>query len=260
MKNVRRIFAAAVSTLLVAGAQAQTPAPALSSASSTPDAANYVEKMLDALGGRAAWARLTSLTNDSLQYRLTEPTVVRTVISLDLTQPRWRIETTAPDLKLVRVVDGERDWRLNRAGQIESLPPAIRVEDVAWYGGHVYRTLHRLAKRDATLASAMQGDRLEVFEAGKRIFWVKTNVRGEPHLYGAHADEIGSLAGAWTVEHNGIRHPRWTARADGSWHSALQSFTVNDPYPIATFSRPKNARKDGISKSLFSPPLLIFLA
>ena len=76
---------------------------------------------------------------------------MRAVIRMDFTQPRFRIDTTAPGLVVARVVDGDRHWRLNRAGEIGDVPADVLAEDRRWYAGHVYRTIHRVAARDPAL-------------------------------------------------------------------------------------------------------------
>jgi hypothetical protein len=195
--------------------------------------------MLNALGGRRAWAALTTLVNDSQQNRVEEPTVVRAVISLDVTQPRFRIETTAPDLHLIRVVDGERNWRLSREGKIEPVPQATLTGDARWYAGHVYRTIHRIAKRDASIRLALAADaRLEVYEGPARVAWFKLDARGEPYAFGSHDDDKGSLSGPWNVLQDGIHHPSWTAVADGTWRAQLVSFRANVPLDDALFTQP----------------------
>jgi hypothetical protein len=202
-------------------------------------AESAAEKMLRAVGGRRAWADLKTLINDSQQNRVDEPTVVRAVVSLDLERPRFRIETTAPDLHLIRVVDGERHWRLSRAGNLEPIPEATRAIDARWYAGHLYRTIHRIAKRDAGIRLALAKDgRLEVFEGDTRIAWFRLDARGEPYAYGSHDDESGSLSGPWSAIQDGIRHPSWTALADGTWRGQLVSFRVNAPLADSLFVQP----------------------
>jgi hypothetical protein len=115
------------------------------------DVDRAVDNMLTALGGKARWAALTTLVNTSMQYRLTEPTEVYAVISMDLTRLRFRIDSTAVGLSVSRVVDGDADWRITREGKVERLPAPLRESDLRWYAGHVYRTIHRLARRDAAL-------------------------------------------------------------------------------------------------------------
>ncbi|MGD8511988.1 MAG: hypothetical protein PVI16_10220, partial [Gammaproteobacteria bacterium] len=101
------------------------------------EARALADRMLKALGGRATWAQLRNTINGSQQNRAEEPTVVYTVITMDFERPRFRIETTARDLHLVRVVDGDRSWRLSRVGRIEDLPAERFKEDMQWYASHL---------------------------------------------------------------------------------------------------------------------------
>lgn len=217
------------------------PAPGPQGASS-PD--QMADRMLAAVGGRAAWATLSNTVNESQQNRLDDPTVVHTVITMDFTRPRFRIETTAPNLHLIRVVDGQRNWRLNRQGTIESMPADVVLQDQQWYAGHVYRTLHRIAARDPAVRLAI-GDqrRLEVYEGPARIAWFALDARGEPYAFGAHDDEVGSITGPWTFSRDGIRHPAWVARPDGSWRATIRDLTINARLDDATFARPESSKR-----------------
>ena len=217
------------------------------------DAEALAERMLSVLGGRAGWASLRNTVNDSQQNRIEEPTELRAVISMEFDQPRFRIEMTAPDLHLIRVVDGENHWRLNRAGQIEDVPADTLAEDLRWYQGHVYRTLHRIAKRDPelTLRTAPE-NRLEVLEAGRRIAWYALDARGMPYAYGAHDDDTGSLFGPWDFEVEGIRHPVWVSNRDGSWRVRLMELSVNVDIDDSLFERP--AAVESIGTAISQPP------
>lgn len=206
----------------------------------TPVPEQQIERMLAAIGGRTAWAALTSTVNDSQQNRLENPTVVRSVITIDFTRQRFRIETTAPGIKVVRVIDEARNWRLTRQGSIEAIPADVLKEDLDWYAAHVYRTLHRIAMRDPSLRLASgPRDRLEVYESNKRIAWFALDERGEPYAFGAHNDDVGSICGPWDFSQDGIRHPIWVARPDGSWRAAIKSLTVNAKLSDAMFARPQ---------------------
>ncbi len=203
-----------------------------------PNAEAMADKLLAAVGGRGAWAALKNTVNDSQQFRVTDPVEVRAVITMDFERPRFRIETTAPGLKLVRVIDGETDWRLTRDGKIEAVPAATRAEDLRWYAGHVYRTIHRVAKRDPLVKLSVGADgRLEVIESGKRIAWFKLNENGEPYTFGAQ-DDVGALSGPWKFERDGIRHPMWVTNADGTWRASVNALQANITIDSATFARP----------------------
>ena len=197
------------------------------------------DRLFSAIGGRSTWAALKNTVNDSQQYRINEPTQVRAVITMDFTQPRWRIDTTAPGLQLSRVVDGEGDWRRTREGQIVPLTAATRQEDLQWYASHVYRTLARVARRDPLLQLGVGHDgRLEVIEGGQRMAWFKLTAAGEPYAFGGAGDGPGSLCGPWTASDQGIHHPVWVAQADGSWRSSLNRLRVNVPLHDSIFKRP----------------------
>lgn len=209
------------------------------SAQDAARAEGLAEKMLDALGGRTAWAELRNTINGSQQNRAEEPTVVYSVITMDFERPRFRIETTAKDLHLIRVVDGDASWRLNLAGRLEDLPKDRYAGEMSWYAAHLYRTIHRVAARDAALSLAVgEDERLEVFAGDQRILWFRLDAKGEPYAFGTYDDEVGSLSGPWDVVREGIHHPRWVSSADGTWRAAVRTLEVNVPLHDSMFARP----------------------
>lgn len=210
-----------------------------SAARASAEAQAAAERMLAALGGREAWAAAKNTVNDSRQDWDGEPPELRVVITMDFERPRIRIETWGRDLHVIRVVDGEKDWRLMRDGKVVALSPELRAEDLRFYAGHVYRTLHRIARRDPALRLRMGSEgRIEVHEDGRRIAWYLLDRRGEPYRYGAHEDDVGSIFGPWTHEVAGIRHPAWVTREGGKWRAMLRRLEVNVPLAEATFARP----------------------
>ena len=198
-----------------------------------------LEKMLAHIGGRTVWAGIRTLTNDSLQFRIEEPIEVRAEIRMDFTQPRWRIDTTAPGLNISRVYTTDQHWRLNRQGVIEPLPAATLEADVQWHRSHVYRTIHRLAANDAALTIQLGADgRLEVLEGKTRIAWFKLDRNGEPYRFGGADDNAGSISGPWRMTDQGIKHPLWVSNADGTWRSQLNNIRVNNAFDRNVFTKP----------------------
>ncbi len=197
------------------------------------------DQMLEALGGRTAWAELKNTINGSQQNRVGEPTVVYAVITMDFEKPRFRIETTAQDLHLIRVINGDRNWRLRRTGIIEDVPKTLVEEELRWYEGHLYRTIHRIAARDPVISLSLDNQgRLQVFANGERILWFRLDARSEPYAFGSFDDEVGSLSGPWDFEQDGIRHPTWVSSPDGTWRAAVKSLSVNVPMQDHMFDRP----------------------
>jgi hypothetical protein len=199
------------------------------------------EQMLEALGGRNAWAELRNTINGSVQNRVNEPTVVYAVITMDFQKPRFRIETTARDLHLIRVINGDKNWRLRRSGNIEDVPQELIESELRWYGAHLYRTIHRIAARDPAISLDLDDQgRLEVFAGGERILWFRLDAKGEPYAFGAYDDEVGSLSGPWSFQQDGIRHPMWTSSSDGTWRAAIKTLSVNVPLQDHMFVRPSS--------------------
>ena len=202
-------------------------------------AEQMAERMLAAIGGRTAWAELRNTINGSQQNRATEPTVVYAVITMDFEQPRFRIETTAEGLHLIRVINGDEHWRLRRSGSIEDVPPGLLADDMKWYAAHLYRTIHRLAARDPALSLRVNSkNRLEIHADGERLLWFELDAKGEPYAFGSRDDEVGSLTGPWDFVQDGIHHPRWVSSADGTWRAAVRSLTINVPLSEQMFARP----------------------
>lgn len=203
-------------------------------------AANKVAtQMLEAIGGRQAWAELRNTINGSVQNRVAEPTVVYAVITMDFEKPRFRIETTAKDIRVVRVIDGDNNWRLRRSGNIEDVPQELVESELRWYGAHLYRTIHRIASRDPAISLGLDDQgRLEVYSDRERILWFRLDAKGEPYAFGSYDDEVGSLSGPWDFEKDGIRHPIWVSSSDGAWRAAIKTLSVNVPLHDHMFARP----------------------
>lgn len=203
------------------------------------EAQHLADRLLDALGGREAWARTRNTRNDSQQNRSTEPAVLRVVITLDFTAPRFRMDASGPQFQSARALDGERHWRRTRDGQLGPMPADMLAEERRWHAAHVYRTLHRLAVRDAALSvQTPRAGHLDVIEGGARLAWYRLDSRGEPYAFGTYADETGTICGPWEFEAGGIRHPLWTSRPDGTWRVLLKSLEVNVPMPPELLAAP----------------------
>jgi hypothetical protein len=197
------------------------------------------DRMLEALGGRQAWAELRNTVNGSQQSRVDQPTDVYAVITMDFQMPRFRIETTARDLHVIRVIDGDRSWRLRRSGDIEDVPDELFEDELRWYNAHLYRTIHRIAARDPEISLGLDDqERLQVFERGERIMWFRLDADGEPFVFGTYDDEVGSLLGPWTFQQDGIHHPAWVSSSDGTWRAAVKALSVNVPLKDHMFARP----------------------
>ncbi len=202
------------------------------------DTVPLVDKMLERLGGKTAWANIKNTVNGSMQYRAQGPFEVYSVITMDFTKPRFRIDTTATDVNLTRVINGEYSWRISWSGKVEDLPENSYELDMKWYAAHIYRTIHRLASDDPSLTVREKENYLEVFEEDKRIIWFKLASTAEPYAFGFWDDDKGSLSGPWNIDKNGIKHPAWVSSHDGTWRAAVRMLEINVPLHESLFARP----------------------
>ncbi len=203
------------------------------------DAEALTDRMLERLGGRDNWAALRNTTNSSLQYRAAAPTEVLSTITMDFDQPRFRIETTGPDVYLVRVINGEHSWRISWDGKVTDLPEARYKDDLLWYEAHIYRTLVRIARRDQALALRVtEKNRLEIYSGEGRLMWLQLNADAEPYAYGFRDDNKGSLCGPWNLVTQGIHQPSWVSNSDGTWRATARAVHFNVDLHETTFNRP----------------------
>lgn len=217
------------------GLLSAAPGPAAASPATTDASAQALaEQMFDALGGRARWAAVRTLRNDSQQNRIAEPCIVRALIHLQLAPLAVRIDTTAPGLRLARAWVGQEHWRIGRDGRTTPIPDETLAEDRQWLASHIYRTLVRLAARDPALTLRQPlPQRLEAWQDGALLVWLLLDAAGEPYRFGRGGDEAGTLCGPWAFESGGIRHPVWTSNRDGTWRAWLRELVVNGDMPAS---------------------------
>lgn len=203
------------------------------------EAEALASKMLEAIGGREAWAGLRNTVNGSQQNRVDEPTEVYAVITMDFERPRFRIETTAPGLHLVRVIDGKDSWRQGRDGKVVDVEVDFYADEMRWYASHLYRTIQRVAARDPALSLSVGDDgRLEVYEKGQRMRWFRLDAAGVPYRFGSFDDDVGAICGPWDFVQDGIHQPNWVSNSDGTWRASVQALSVNVPLRVHVFARP----------------------
>jgi hypothetical protein len=217
----------------VSAAPASAPAPASPAAAFADEtAAARVERLLTAMGGRAAWARAKFVHVESTHHELTIRDPFTNRIWNDFSAPRVRLEAIIEGALRRRGIDGDKGWRL-RDGQATPLAAEQVASEHAWWESNVYRTLHRLAGNDPTLTARPVGDsRLEIFRAdGKRLNWFLLNLRGEPVRFGTWDSESASIFGPLVAEPSGVKHPHWGTTADGSFRFEILRFETAESVP-----------------------------
>jgi len=112
------------------------------------------ERLLSALGGREAWAKVKFVHVEAVhdQLSLRDPFTNR--IWNDFSQPRVRIEARNDAIDRRRVIaDGVGKY--GRDGVVRDLTAEEVASETKWWEANIYRTLHRLAVGDGVAGHAM---------------------------------------------------------------------------------------------------------
>lgn len=190
-----------------------------------------VERLLAAVGGRAAWAKVNFVHVEALHDQLTIRDRFTNRIWNDFSQPRFRIRAANATIDRRRLVTNGTGVAI-RDGVKRELTAEEVADEMKWWEPNIYRTFHRLAINDPGLTARAVGEhRLEIFLAdGRRLNWLVLNQRGEPHLFGTWDNETGGTMGP--LASNGtVRYPRWGAMPDGSWRYEIQRFETAETAP-----------------------------
>jgi hypothetical protein len=197
------------------------------------------ERLLAAMGGRAAWAQVKFAYVEAVHDTVTLPAPYTNRIWNDFTAPRVRLEATNPQIDRRRVIDNGKG-RLSREGVVTELTPEQIEDERRWWEANIYRTLHRLAVNDPDLTARAVGDnRLELFRAdGKRLNWFVLTPRGEPMLFGTWDSENGSAFGP-LARNGSINYPKWGAVPAGLWRYEIVKIVTSATVPAdVSFTTP----------------------
>ncbi len=191
-----------------------------------------VDALLEAMGGRALWARTSAVHVDATHWDATIGAPFRNQIWNDFTAPKVRIEAHIGGQTRERELDGAAGSR-RVGGETNPLTPEQVASEYAWWESNVYRTLHRLARRDPDLTVRASGaNRIDIYRAdGRRLNWLVLNSLGEPILFGTWDNETGTTFGPLTTSPGGLRHWRWGASADGTFRFEIKEIRALIPEP-----------------------------
>ena len=209
------------------------------------EAGDRVEALLEAMGGRAGWAAAEAVTVDATHYSTSLRLPHRNEIWNDFRTLRLRIRATSDEMDRELVLEGHQGTRRN-GDETRALTAEEVAEHQRWWESNVYRTLHRLAKRDPDLSVRMVGPhRLGVFRRdGVRLNWLELNQQNEPVLFGTWDSDTGTVFGPLTPSSSGLKHPKWVTSGDGTWRAELRGLTiVNFQRPIPNSQEPETGSR-----------------
>ena len=204
----------------------------------SPDpAVGLALKLVVAMGGREAWANVSFVHVEAVHDDLDIPEPFVNRIWNDFSRPRVRFSAHNDRFSQTRRIDGGVGVRQSAPGSGGTPLTAEEYEsDRAWWEANVYRTLHRIARKDPSLQfRAIGTTRLEIVRPnGSVLNWFVMNQKGEPMLFGAGSDARGGVFGPLATSGQ-VKYPKWGARADGSWRYEIVRFVTSSTVPPDAF-------------------------
>lgn len=203
---------------VMAGLMVMACAATMSAQEGTVSAEARLDALLEAMGGREAWAKLTGIRVHATHYEASIPAPFENVIVNDFSRPAFRVDARGPGYQRVRAINGQDGW-MSDGRTFAALDAARMHDELRWWESNVYRTLQRLALRDPSLHVAwIAPDRLAVVRAdGVRLNWFRLNQRHEPVAFGTWDAEDGTVFGPLANGPAGLKYPKWGASVDGRW-------------------------------------------
>lgn len=228
----RRVMLAGVFT--VAGGQAAAAEPAVS-------AEALAARLVQAMGGAAAWRRARGLIIAATHYEPQLAGPYDNVLAIALDDPRMRFEgRSAWGMRRTRAVVGARGWRVSEVSALGPMTPEQVKGDVDWWEAHPYRNVRRLAVADPGVRPRVgDGGRLELTRPdGSQLMWYRLGVTGEPYAFGVGEGSSGVVLGPLSAVPGGVRLPLWSARMDGTFRASGQKGQVLPDWPQVDWEKP----------------------
>ncbi len=226
MHKIYAPLAGIISILLLAGSAAAADAPL----KGDPRAVASIERMLERLGGRAAWAGARTL---QLEYRVwrTDPDESLTELAWrDLRKPNQRIELTNSSQPVVWAFTPSGGWA-HRRGEVVSIPPERHAEALEFWPYDFYTIIRLFAVGDPRINLEFSEPRRVVVKssAGADWGWWEIDATGQPLKWGATSgDEVLEYVYGPVRPFGPIAFPAWGSSVDGTWRFEYASVSLSD--------------------------------
>lgn len=198
------------------------------------------DRLVAAMGGAEAWSKARGLVIRARHFEADLNAPYDNLIQMSLDEPRMRFEGDNAVMKRRRAVVGDAGWRVSEVRELGPMTAEQVADDLRWWEAHAYRTIGRLARKDATLTPKLAADgRLEVYRPdGVRLVWYRLNLAGEPVAFGAWDNDTGTVFGPLVEREGGVRLPAWVASADGAFRAVIMEAQSLPHAPNADWDKP----------------------
>ena len=235
---MREAIVTATLLLLVMGAPRTSAEPL----QGDDEAIALADRMLDTLGGKAAWARARTISIELTGFFAREQEPWHERYWMDLEAPRGRFELKSDVVNRVIAWTPEGGWEVNN-GALETLDPERHTFEIEYWKRQPVVVFHRLA-RGVPATRVQKGDndfRFDVLDtdSGTLIAQFAVNMKGELIKWGSSIGErefehfFGPLR-----SYDGVRLPRWGGSITAVWRYELIDASLTESPPSVSFDPP----------------------
>lgn len=231
MLDRRTILGGIFGAMSASGARAADP----------PSGEALAARLVEAMGGAAAWRRARGLRIAATHYEPDLAGPYDNVLAIALDAPRMRFEgRSAWGMRRIRAVVGDRGWRVSEVSALGPMTPQQVKGDLDWWEAHPYRNVRRLAVGDPGVTPRVgAGGRLELVRPdGSQLMWYRLNTQGEPFAFGVGEATTGTVLGPLEAVPGGVRLPIWSTRMDGTFRGSGQKGQVMPDWPQVDWEKP----------------------
>jgi hypothetical protein len=201
-------------------------------------AVELAERMLETLGGHAAWGRAQTIHVELRGYYAREVEPWEESFWMSLEAPRGRFELKGPTTDRVIAWRPEGGWELDH-GKLEPLSEDRHRFELAYWARQPVVIFHRLALGQPRTRVEPGDDegRFDVLDAatGERLAQLAVNAKGEPIKWSTALgdDEFEQVFGPLAT-YGDVRLPKWGATIAGVWRYEHEAVALGaGPLPVS---------------------------
>lgn len=183
-------------------------------------ARQFVDRLLQSLGGREHWASARSIyiREQAFPASVQGPVTAEFWRGLDI--PAYRSLIIGSSIRRETVWSEEGGWVIRDGRRTEMPEETLQAEILDWRQ-EPYVMYHKLAKRDPTLRlTVVDGNRLEIFDrkSGALLCWFVVDVSGALLRWGNYYQgQVSEHVYGPLRDFGDVRMPAWGTSITGSW-------------------------------------------
>ena len=197
-----------------------------------------INKMLNAVGGREAWANATGFTMSEILYSDERELPVMRHYWVDFKSPRIMEKAEGRGLLQTRALNEDTGWTV-RNGALSSWDEATVTGWKGFWPGIPTRIFHLLAIDDPGVTPVWRDGVIDIFIDGQRVVWIATDDAGTPVAYGRDERHTDTHFLGKPLDYGNVTLWSEAIEPGGDWRVVMIDYELlTDPHTVS-FHPPK---------------------